>query len=814
MDRNANNQADYRYPGLHPFCDNDIDHLLFFGRDTEKDILLHKTLADNLVVLYARSGLGKTSLLNAGLNQALRKRGFIPLMVRLNDPKIEPVQRIYAGIKEIVMEKHLEVEIGEEASLWQYFKTTYFWSAANKILKPVLILDHFEEFFSLYSASSREEFTRQLTDVLDNKIPDTVLKSMKPDDPIPYDDTPPNVKIIISIREDYFGRLEEMSRIIPDILHHPFRLLPLNRKQARDAITKPAEFRDESIMDAPFNFKPDAVEMMLDYLCKRKEFNKIKMTEEVESAQLQLLCRHYEEKAREREKIEGRHIIIETEDLGGEAGMQLVLRQFYDKQIEQLTSADEKESARKLCQDGLISVTDLRLSLEEGEILRKFDISKELLQKLVDCRLLRVEPRVGSFYYELTHDTLVGPIRESQKERISIQKSIDTLFEEAGNLKTKSDYDGAFQKYKAIIDIDITCVNAYLELGQTYYETYRYKEAIETYNLAIANGIKDALIYYRLGNVLYDAARIDEANQNYETSIKIDPNLSMPYEGLGDISRNNNDFKKAADYYRDALKINEKKADIYRKLAVSHIKNNEPEIGIEIFKKALEVNPGYMDIYDDIADAFNKKRFYDFIEEITMIAYQSGSQKASHYFNFGNNYTELKKYDQAIKSYQKAIELDPQYSNAYCNLGYVYIILGQLMKINEPEQYEQEKDLYQKAAENLNKAIEFDRKNSQAYNNIGIALRKLKRYDEMLDNFQKAIDNNPDNFVAYINRGAILKKMGRNDEAMADYKKASELDPKSFYAYYKLGLSYNDLKKYKKAITDYKKQLKGKSAHI
>ncbi|NIR10395.1 MAG: hypothetical protein GTN82_33665, partial [Candidatus Aminicenantes bacterium] len=84
-DTNSINSND-RYPGIRPFADSDIDRELFFGRGYEKEVLLHQVLADKLVVLYSKSGLGKTSLINAGLNQELRLMGFIPLGIRLNNP--------------------------------------------------------------------------------------------------------------------------------------------------------------------------------------------------------------------------------------------------------------------------------------------------------------------------------------------------------------------------------------------------------------------------------------------------------------------------------------------------------------------------------------------------------------------------------------------------------------------------------------------------------------------------------------------------------------------------------------------------------
>ena len=74
-----------RYPGAQPFADDDLSHKLFRGRERETVALTQQILSHPLVVLYARSGVGKTSLLNAGIAETLRAEGLLPLTVRVND---------------------------------------------------------------------------------------------------------------------------------------------------------------------------------------------------------------------------------------------------------------------------------------------------------------------------------------------------------------------------------------------------------------------------------------------------------------------------------------------------------------------------------------------------------------------------------------------------------------------------------------------------------------------------------------------------------------------------------------------------------
>ena len=56
----------YRYPGPHSFQDKDVERDSFFGRKPEIRDLVNKILSFRLIVLFGKSGLGKTSLLQAG----------------------------------------------------------------------------------------------------------------------------------------------------------------------------------------------------------------------------------------------------------------------------------------------------------------------------------------------------------------------------------------------------------------------------------------------------------------------------------------------------------------------------------------------------------------------------------------------------------------------------------------------------------------------------------------------------------------------------------------------------------------------------
>ena len=82
------NASATRYPGAQPFSDDALSRKIFFGRDREVTALTDQILANRMVVVYARSGLGKSSLLNAGVAQRLRDEGLVlhtPALCRKTD---------------------------------------------------------------------------------------------------------------------------------------------------------------------------------------------------------------------------------------------------------------------------------------------------------------------------------------------------------------------------------------------------------------------------------------------------------------------------------------------------------------------------------------------------------------------------------------------------------------------------------------------------------------------------------------------------------------------------------------------------------
>jgi tetratricopeptide (TPR) repeat protein len=158
-----------------------------------------------------------------------------------------------------------------------------------------------------------------------------------------------------------------------------------------------------------------------------------------------------------------------------------------------------------------------------------------------------------------------------------------------------------------------------------------------------------------------------------------------------------------------------------------------------------------------------------------------------NYFNSGVTFYDQKEFSKAIQAYQKVIELDPTYVEAYNNLGIIYQEIGN----------------FDKALEVYHKAIDINPRYEKTFNNLGILHFLNERYDESIEAFQKALAINPNNIESHINLGILFKKNGQVDQAIESYQKALSLNPLHGEAHYNMGLLYEQLEKWDLAIHHY-----------
>jgi tetratricopeptide (TPR) repeat protein len=133
---------------------------------------------------------------------------------------------------------------------------------------------------------------------------------------------------------------------------------------------------------------------------------------------------------------------------------------------------------------------------------------------------------------------------------------------------------------------------------------------------------------------------------------------------------------------------------------------------------------------------------------------------ARDYFLRGCSYHELEMYSEAVKYYRKAIKLNPDYTEAFINLGVTYYQLGK----------------YSKAIDAYEKALRLNPRSPSLYNKLGSAYIIHGSYTKALDSFKKATDIEPDNPVSHYNLGVAYYLNGDRNAAFKEYAILKELD--------------------------------------
>ena len=153
------------------------------------------------------------------------------------------------------------------------------------------------------------------------------------------------------------------------------------------------------------------------------------------------------------------------------------------------------------------------------------------------------------------------------------------------------------------------------------------------------------------------------------------------------------------------------------------------------------------------------------------------------YLNLGNILRNLGKLKEAERNTRKAIELNPLLGDAHSNLGIILKDLG----------------LLEEAEESTRKAIEIKPGYVNAYSNLGVILKDLGKLKEAEEYTRKAIEIQPNFANAHFNLGGILKGIGELHEAEESARRAIDLNPSFGDAYYSLSSILKSLGKLEEA---------------
>jgi hypothetical protein len=223
------------YKGLDHYDEQDAP--FFFGRDVECELVVANLLAARLTLLYGQSGVGKSSLLHAGVVPRLREEPDLAVVI-FRSWAGDPVAGLAAAIR---------AAAGTEPPAGESTLADTIAACTQRLGRDlVVILDQFEEYFVYHPQEDGDgafaaEFPRAVNQV------------------------ELAVSFLVSIREDALARVDRFKGRIPNLFGNYLRVDRLSRQAGREAIVRPLEeYNGRAAAGERMEIDPDLVEAVLD----------------------------------------------------------------------------------------------------------------------------------------------------------------------------------------------------------------------------------------------------------------------------------------------------------------------------------------------------------------------------------------------------------------------------------------------------------------------------------------------------------------------------------------------------------------------
>jgi SIR2-like domain len=346
------------------------DSGMFFGRERETEILLSDIVASRLVILFAKTGTGKSSLINAGVRPRLHELDYATFWFRVETDAAEAARKAMrdnAMLPQTLEGRRLAEQLDH---------------VVKSLDKPiVLFFDQFEEFF-----------LSQAGDTGPATMFRAAAKSFIQDVGQIYRKRDAGVHIVFSMREEYFHEMSDFRDEIPSIFRNDsmLRLRWFDDDQAREAIARPAER-----VGAEFE------EHLIRRLISEPE---LKKADGIEPARLQIVC-----DTLWRKRADPAHITGDDYDRLG--GAKRILDSRLEEDIEAHFSADDIVLFEKLV-PSLSTSRNTKLVRGVDELVQTLQeepgVLNSLIETLVTLRLVRRTKQYNSVYIEWTSDYLAG----------------------------------------------------------------------------------------------------------------------------------------------------------------------------------------------------------------------------------------------------------------------------------------------------------------------------------------------------------------------------------------------------------------------
>lgn len=361
------------FPGAQPYRASDRDR--FFGREDMSHLLQRSILANRCVTVYGPSGAGKSSLLQASVFPVLVEKYDVRL-VRVDawPEKEEPTKWLANTL-------HAELGLapldGDTDATDAVFKAAK--GAARSSSRLLIIyLDQLEQLlFAARTTGETQPFFDCTEDLLDLPLR--------------------NVRVVLSLREDYLGRFRDRMRDLPRLTENGVRVGPMSVAELTEAVVCAA-----AAGEPPQEWSSEEMRGLM--MQVRMPGQSATDNAEAQSAYAQIIGR-----ALFQERATGKTVeATEAEP---------ILQRYFASTLAEL--GDLRDKAQQLLEEHLVGADGSRTLRTEKELARiaQGNDLAQILKHLEGAAILRAEEHHGNRYFELGHDWLARKVFEQRVER-------------------------------------------------------------------------------------------------------------------------------------------------------------------------------------------------------------------------------------------------------------------------------------------------------------------------------------------------------------------------------------------------------------
>ncbi|WP_017660989.1 tetratricopeptide repeat protein [Baaleninema simplex] len=483
-------------------------------------------------------------------------------------------------------------------------------------------------------------------------------------------------------------------------------------------------------------------------------------------------------------------------------------------------------------------------------------------------------------YLHLTSNQRIEKILEikdkiRQVDPSNFDRKSSLLLEQGRLFESNKDFQEALNCYDLALRVNFNSYDAWHSRGGLLHILEQYEKAIESYDRALE--IKPDLYFAwtNRGNALRSLERYKEAIESYYRALKIKPDFHYAWNGRGNAFNHLERYEKAIESYDRALELEPN--SVYgwtgRGIALWNNRGNtliylskQPKKKItSLHDHVLEIQPNFHDSENNQNTQLKKAIHYEKIVKNDNLSLIKKTHDLCVWSKKEIDPYKFYEYEEVIKSYDKALEIQPNYYPAYMNKGFVLYQLGkheeasncfaEVAKIQDIQcvtemqylryalnnqgylelaQYSygfrpivfkpllirnsqihidlSKDDIFlvrcQKALELFNSALNADPEQTLAWANQSFPSYYLKQYQNALKSCNKALEIDPENKeemneVVYTNRGCILLKLENPTAALQDFTAALAIDPKLDEAWNGHGTALYQLGRYVEAIESF-----------